>query len=278
MIVRVKEYPEFLTSIYNYIIEEYELRPRDFEMMTNIKNEVDDIIETDGGKGLKYVEGVGVVRFKCYDYRHNRRALHTHKTIESNRHLLFCSEPEIAALVYVNRSVYGRSKYRLIATMKCWLPTVTMNDVEVVFGGDNEVHSDLYPSYSIHFLRQNQTRFANLTYVYHTHPETERDDGIIDSNIVDDDDDGISDSNIVTVTDTYYTVTDKNKAIMVRRRARSRSRSTSRGRSPSTTRRRSRSRSATVGVSTKRRRRSRSRSSSRRRSRSRSRSRSRTTR
>lgn len=273
MIVRVKEYPEFLTSIYNYIIEEYELRPRDFEMMTNIKNEVDDIIETDGGKGLKYVEGVGVVRFKCYDYRHNRRALHTHKTIESNRHLLFCSEPEITALVYVNRSVYGRSKYRLIATMKCWLPTVTMNDVEVVFGGDNEVHSDLYPSYSIHFLRQNQTRFANLTYVYHTHPETERDDGIIDSNIVDDDDDDISERNIV---DDYYTVTDKNKAIMVRRRSRSRSRSTSRGRSPSTTRRRSRSRSATVGVSTKRRRRS--RSSSRRRSRSRSRSRSRTTR
>lgn len=277
MIVRVKEYPEFLTSIYNYIIEEYELRPRDFEMMTNIKNEVDDIIETDGGKGLKYVDGVGVVRFKCYDYRHNRRALHTHKTIESNRHLLFCSEPEIAALVYVNRSVYGHSKYRLIATMKCWLPTVTMNDVEVVFGGDNEVHSDLYPSYSIHFLRQNQTRFANLTYVYHTHPETEPgDDGIIDSNIVDDD--GISDSNIVD--DDYYTVTDKNKAIMVRRRARSRSRSTSRGRSPSTGRR-SRSRSATVGVSTKRRRRSRSRSSSvprRRRSRSRSRSRSRTTR
>lgn len=261
MVVRVKEYPEFLSSIYNYIIEEYELGPRDFEMATNIKNEVESVIETDGGTGLKYVPGSGVVPFQCYDYKRNRRALHTHRTIESNRHLLFCSEPEIAALVYINRSVYGSSKYRLIGTMKRWLPTVTMNDVEVAFDG-NEVHSDLYPSYSIHFLRQNQTPFANLTYVYHASS--------------DDDDDDITDGNIVKDED-EYSLTDNNKTIMVRRRSRSKSRS----RSPSVGRRAARS-----GRSTKRRRRSRSRSpaasggaprsNNRRRSRSRSRSRSRT--
>lgn len=255
MVVRVKDYPDFLTSVYNYIIEEYELGPRDFEMMTNIKNEVDDIIETGG---LKYVHEAGVVRFECYDYRHDRRALHTHKTIRSNRNLLFCSEPEITALVYINRSVYGHSKHRLIDTMKCWLPTVTVNDVRVMFGG-NEVHSDLYPSYSIHFLGQNQTRFANLTYVYHDTAE--------------DDDEEIVDGNIVVIHD--YTVIENNKTIMVRRRSRSRSRS----RSPSARRRRA----STFGVNVKRRRRSRSRSRSRspvsdnrRRSRSRSNSRSRT--
>lgn len=259
MVVRVKEYPEFLASIYNYIIEEYEVAPRDFEMATNIKNEVESVIETDGGKGLKYVPDSGIVPFECYDYKHNRRALHTHKTIECNRHLLFCSEPEIAALVYINRSVYGSSKYRLIGTMKRWLPTVTMNDVEVAFDG-NEVYSDLYPSYSIHFLRQNQTAFASLTYVYHA----SNDDDITDGNIVIDEDE--------------YSLTENNKTIMVRRRSRSKSRS----RSPSVGRRAVRS-----GRSAKRRRsRSRSRSpaasggsprpNNRRRSRSRSRSRSRT--
>lgn len=266
MVVRVKEYPEFLTSIYNYIIEEYEIGPRDFEMATNIKNEVESVIETDGGKGLKYVPKMGVVPFQCYDYKRNRRALHTHRTIESNRDLLFCSEPEIAALVYINRSVYGGSKYRLIGTMKRWLPTVTMNDVEVAFD-DNEVHSDLYPSYSIHFLRQNQTPFANLTYVYHDTSRSSSDDDFTDGNIVIDEDE--------------YTLTGDNKTIMVRRRSRSRSRSKSRSRSPSVGRRAARS-----GRGTKRRRRSRSRSpaasggvprpNNRQRSRSRSRSRSRT--
>lgn len=262
MVVRVKEYPEFLASIYNYIIEEYELGPRDFEMATNIKNEVESVIETDGGKGLKYVPDSGVVPFQCYDYKRNRRALHTHKTIESNRHLLFCSEPEIAALVYINRSVYGSGKYRLIATMKRWLPTVTMNDVEVTFDG-NKVHSDLYPSYSIHFLRQNRTPFANFTYVYHASSDEYDEDDITDGNIVIDEDE--------------YSVTENNKTVMVRRRSRSKSRS----RSPSVGRRSTRS-----GRGTKRRRRSRSRSpaanggaprpNNRRRSRSRSRSRSRT--
>lgn len=270
MVVRVKEYPEFLTSIYNYIIEEYELGPRDFEMATNIKNEVESVIETDGGKGLKYVPKTGVVPFQCYDYKRDRRALHTHRTIESGRRLLFCSEPEIAALVYINRSVYGRSKCRLIDTMKRWLPTVTVNDVEVTFDG-NEVHSDLYPSYSIHFLRQNRTRFADLTYVYHDSARLSSDD---------DDDDDITAGNIV-IDEDEYTLSDNNKTIMVRRRSRSRSRSKSRSRSPSVGRRAARS-----GAGTKRRRRSRSRSraasggvprlNSRRRSRSRSRSRSRT--
>lgn len=275
MVVRVKDYPDFLTSVYNYIIEEYEVEPRDFEVVTNIRNEVDDIIDRDGGTGLKYVHGDGaLLPFACYDYRNDRRALHTHTTVESNRHLLFCSEPEIAALVYINRSVYGPNKERLIGTLKVWLPTVTVEDVTVRFGDTcNVVRSDLYPSYSVHFLRhRSRARFADLTYVYHPESERTLENGVFRINIVADER-GAGE----------YTVTDEQsgKSVMVKRRSRSRSRSRGRSASP-VRRRRHRSRSRSQKRRTGGRRRSSrspaattaSRPNGRKRSRSRSRSRS----
>lgn len=262
-VVRVRDYPDFLSSVYNYIVEDFELEPRDFEMATNIAHDVDDVIEN--GDGLRYEPGVGVRRVHCYG---GKRALHVHGEEEGAR---FCSEPEIAALLYVNRSVYGKGKSRLIGTLKLWLPTVTVDDVTVTFFG-REVESDLYPSYSVHFLRRRQ-RFDRLTYTYRPAslgPAT--DDNMSSVNIVagsgvgDDDDDDESE----------YCVTEGDRRIMVRRRRRSRSKSPRRGvngrtKSPSgrrggrrASRSRSRSRSRSPGP--------RKRSASRPRSRSRSRS------
>lgn len=300
MRVAVSNYSEFLSSVYNYIIEYHEIVPRDFEgafvpgigcsygivgdsddrSINNSEGRLFFESDTDGfGTALRYTLDGKLETFVCPFYR---KSLHVHDDDRT-----FCSEPELLALRYIVRSVFSPKKPKIIETLKDWLPTVTIDSVHVRFDlkdfdrDTDVVRSDLSPAYCLHFLQQEHSKFDTLTYYfisnivpegkgvvheseYEITQETQKDD---------DHDDEVAEERLLLLT------RGNRKRVMVRRRSRSRSRSSSRcasggsggrrrkrscrrrkSRSPSRSRCRSRSSSSSRRTSSRRRSRSRSRS------------------
>lgn len=222
MRIYVNDYSEFLNSIYNYIIETYGLIPRTFEGIKTINGNAfdnDASSASSSGGTLTPIEYTSLGEFNDYDCVYKNKNLHVHDT-----DTIFCTEPEIIAARYVNRSIFGKDKHKILKTLKLWLPTVTEYNVGVDFVAkhlkadtNNVIYSDLYPSYANHFLRQNKTNYSTLKYYFISNIDLEKGE----------------------YSDNHYNVEENEKIIMVR--ARSRSRSSSRGRSPSKSRRKSRS-------------------------------------
>lgn len=238
MDVRISNISEFINCIHDYIIDEYEITPRDFETKL-----------VTGDKSLIWYEQTNKIEpFDCYKFN---GCLHVHNY---GRHgeekdsaiVICCSEVDIIALKYLYGSIFGPLKSKIISSLHSWLPAATFQFVRVSLKRQcNIVDSYLEPSYVFHIL-ESIDFVSPLQYNYY-----------IDSNIV-----------------LYksYNLIENNKEIMVRRRSRSRSRSRSMSPSRSSSRsgggrRRSRAgRPSNVGRPRN--------SSTRRRSRSRSRSRS----
>lgn len=219
MILKISNLENFINSIYDYITEEYEIIPRDFETNFSI-----------GFNSIIYNKNDGSI--SDYDCPNFNGELHHHDD------LIFCSEPEIVALKFIQQSIFSKYKFSLISTLHSWLPSATVDSVSVQFTNVYIV-SHLEPSYCVTFL-DSFAPFDCLNYYFK-------------SNI---DYSNFCESQL----ESFYELNNKEKVIMVR--ARSRSRSTS----PATTRtRRGRSRSKSpqtkVGRS-RRRRSSRARSSS----------------
>lgn len=299
MRVAVSNYSEFLSSVYNYIIEYHEIVPRDFEgafvpgigrsygivgdndddrPINNSEGRLFFESDTDGfGTALRYTLDGKLETFVCPFYR---KSLHVHDDDRT-----FCSEPELLALRYIMRSVFSPKKPKIIETLKDWLPTVTIDSVHVRFDlkdfdrDTDVVRSDLSPAYCLHFLQQDHSKFDTLTYYFISNivPEGK---GVVHESEYEITQEPQEENNVVAEERSLLLLTRRNpKRVMVRRRSRSRSRSSSRGasggsggrrrkrscrrrksRSPSRSRCRSRSSSSSRRTSSRRRSRSRSRS------------------
>lgn len=247
MYAYVRNVNEFLNGVYNYIVDNYHIIPRDFTLPTDYA-QLNKI-------SLMYTFDGRLLKFDCR-HANGRDAMHTHldDTTLPDKVLTYCSIPEKLAVVYIDNSIFHRKKSEIISTMYQWLPGATVDQVTVKFKPARtiEVVSHLEPSYIFHFLHpsfeksRQDSRKRVLVYYFV--------------------------GNIVNTNETYSIKEDKRIAMvrpkrMRRRRSRSRSpgasgrtrrRSRSRSRSPSRASRRSRSRSASRSRTNRRRSRSRS--------------------
>lgn len=244
---------EFLNCIYDYVAENYAIELQNF--IIDVQPVEESLIYSDH-------EALGSYKLarneKCKNYNGH---LHCHDT--TDRALYCCTEVDVLAVRYLNDTLTHKDREEIILSMHDWLPSATMNYVDISFNFDEcTVESSFEPSFALAFLYKHNLSVSQLTYHYFS------------SNIE------------LSYAKSPYSLNHKNsdysivnshnnRVIMVRRRrSRSRSRSPGRPRSvgrPRIRRRRSRSRSYS------RRRASPSRASTPRRSyrrRSRSRSRS----
>lgn len=172
LILYIQNYETFVDSLYQHIVDNFEIEPRTFELSDSLKLEVQSILcATNGNKSLRYDDKtVTLNRYRClcgYDVNVNE-ALHIHD--ERKVGTVLCSEPEIAAALYINRTVFGPSKHKIFENIKDWVLNVTIDSIQLKFiknkkpigilGPDTTsyeqnvaiVHGDLYPAFCIVFL------------------------------------------------------------------------------------------------------------------------------
>lgn len=147
MIVEIENYSLFIDSIYNYVIDTYEIIPREFELTDQ------PIVNT----SIVYIENQ-IKTFQCSEFG---KGLHYHR-----EPFVFCSIPEIIAVYYIQRSIFGPHKLRLIETLSWWLPNVTIDSVLVKFNTPI-VTSHLFPAYAHHYWLNSYSHIVDsFTYVY----------------------------------------------------------------------------------------------------------------
>lgn len=173
LVPRVADYESFIDSVFNYIIEYHGIKPRTFELADSLKHSVHQVM--DGGVGdksgrcsLRYDHRtVSLNGFECTYYENGiRNATHVHSAYTPGGKV-FCTEPEIAAALYINGVVYGPEKATILNGIKDWLPTATSDDWALDLipytdtdqynkpfdgGGIVSVNSDLNPSLCVIFL------------------------------------------------------------------------------------------------------------------------------
>lgn len=115
---------EFINSIHDYIMGEFEIKPRDFEIQL-VVGENSICWNAYDNQVLPYTDCcnfLGPVHIHEDDIR-----LHNYETI------VCCSEVDIIALKYLNTSIFGPLKTKIISTLHSWLPAVVLNYVDVVW-------------------------------------------------------------------------------------------------------------------------------------------------
>lgn len=120
MDLRIKDISEFINCIHDYITEEYNILPRDFE--TNL------VI---GQKSLIWYRNTG--RIEQFDCLHFNRHLHVHDEISNSKrpNVVCCNEVDIIALKYLEGSIFGNFKSDIISSLHTWLPAATFQTVQV---------------------------------------------------------------------------------------------------------------------------------------------------
>lgn len=190
LIPYIKNYGQFIDSIFNYVIEYYEIKPRTFDLADSLKDSVYRILEnSECNCSIRYDHNtVTLNKFKCLYYENDiKNATHIHS--ENELGIVFCTEPEIAAALYINSTIYGPQKAIILSCLKTWLPTVTVDDLcidlipfkDSVFykpiGNIVSINSDIHPSLCLIFLygrdRVNirdtdSNRVSSLYYTYST--------------------------------------------------------------------------------------------------------------
>lgn len=193
MNVKIANVSEFINCIHDYIIEEYEIIPRDFETQLYI-----------GEQSLVWCNGA-ISEFHCphFDkYFH----VHEHEEVDtddkSDDKIICCSQLDIIALKYLEGSIFGALKREIIKSLHDWLPAVTFQTVDVTFDKTCRiVRSYFEPSYLFWFLHTDAVApNTQITYKYYFNGN------IVYSN---------------------YSILENEREIMVRTRSRSRSRSRS---------------------------------------------------
>nr|DBA13069.1 TPA: gp72-like protein [Oryctes rhinoceros nudivirus] len=194
MNVSITNIQEFINSIHDFIIETFEIIPRDFETKLLV-----------GNRSLVWHSDVGKIEeFICPKFKHY---LHVHEKHNADENLtICCNEVDIIALKYLNDSIFGTFKNKIISSLHSWLPAATYQHVRVVVRSNTTyINSYFEPSYLFNLLHYiDHSRDIIYTY-YH--------------------------SNIVLY-ESYNLEGINNKRIMVR----ARSRSPGRARSPGRTR------------------------------------------
>lgn len=296
LILYIENYEAFVNYMYHHIVDNFEIEPRAFELSNSLKTEVRSILcATNGNKSLRYDhKNITLSRYRClcgYNVDINE-ALHIHD--EGKVGVVLCSEPEIAAALYIDRTVFGPIKCKIFSNIKYWVLNATIDSIQlrlirnknpVTLLRDSEktdtavIHGDLYPSFCLVFLYDRRRVIADesikkLRYLY----SNDSDDLFVDTRLSKNNINIEELSNKLCLFD-CYSINNNCYEIMVKTRRgrsasptsrrRSASPSSRRGRrgnrksSPVSKRRRSRSRSRSGTRGAKNHARSRSRSASR---------------
>lgn len=147
----------FKSSIYNYILENLSIIPKVFNnhIYVGHNNTTNELTS------LSY--NLTSWELKIYTCRNDVKHLHSHN--EDDNILVFCTEPEIIAVTYIYSSVrLSKDRFKLLSTLKHWLPIITLSDVRIDYNVSNIV-SDLEPTYTLNFLNAN-TEFDTLEYTF----------------------------------------------------------------------------------------------------------------
>ncbi|UDM55401.1 gp72-like protein [Phenacoccus solenopsis nudivirus] len=191
---KIVNYNRFVESLYYFILEQYEIYPREYESSDTLRLHVGSILSESNNekcKSLQYdLNTTRLRRFACQDATKFQRVRidHAHRRSKGGNVLAFCTEPEIAAALYVTRTTTGIERAQLLSSLKDWLPEVTIDSIAfVVYSTLSEsvndkciVVSELAPTYALHYLYndkfcvirneldEDNTRAKHLRYlVYH---------------------------------------------------------------------------------------------------------------
>lgn len=142
--LKVTDQDLFINALRNYIIEVHKIVPREFEL------EKFSVIQ------CSFVFANGrLTTFPC-----EIKDLHIH-----NYPLTFCSLPERLAITYLQSTVFGNVRPKLIKTLKFWLPAATVNFVRADFN-KKTVYTNLHPSYVFSFFSNPKNKFSEINYNY----------------------------------------------------------------------------------------------------------------
>lgn len=283
MNLKIDDLDQFVNCIHDYIIEEFNIHPRDFETRLLV-----------GATSLVWDRRTGNISdLPCSQFNgplHVHEKYHLANSDEDDDLLICCSEVDVIALRYLQGSIFDCQKPHIIKTMHDWLPAATMHCVRATMPNKRiRVRSYFEPSYLFRFYDKicpgNMLDAREIDYTYiicsnivyqHADHHTTQNDSNRESNQQQQKPSPPSTDSRIRIMDMgmnrYRSSSPGATSSRARRgrRRRSRSRSTA-ARSSSTTRRgrrnRSRSRSPAArsgGAGGRRRRRSRSRSRSRR--------------
>lgn len=164
MNVQINKIGDFINSIHDYILETFEISPRDFETTLLL-----------GDKSLAWNRRTHkITEFECKLF--NKR-LHAHENeINVNDYIVCCSQVDIIALRYLNGSIFdndagdkssGGFKHELISSMHSWLPAATFQNVRVRFLKRNAtVTSYFEPSFLFYLLHDIDKYQITYNYLY----------------------------------------------------------------------------------------------------------------
>lgn len=99
---------EFLNCVYDFVLENYEIVPRDFTLAS-------DLVHIRNERPLVYTEDGQIRSIDCQ----RNDPLHVHPDLPDGD-LAFCTEPELLAFSYLDRSIFHPCKPEMIRTMQDW--------------------------------------------------------------------------------------------------------------------------------------------------------------
>lgn len=145
LIPRVHNCKLFIETVYNFIIENYEIIPTNFNSSKTLLTEVHTILNRPHSqrRSLMWNRDENIFEHHyCTTFTNElSHAVHLHFRLENNCE--FCTKPELLALLYIRQVVYGNTREHMIKTMKLWLPTVTVDSVHIKLVPYKHVTSEL---------------------------------------------------------------------------------------------------------------------------------------
>lgn len=162
MRVKIENLDQFVNCIHDYIVEEYEIYPRDFETRLLV-----------GDKSLVWDKRTGeICEISCPKFNGPLHVHEQHQLDESKKNLVICcNEVDVIALRYLQGSIFGERKAEIITEMHDWLPAATMHWVRVTVPNRLvRVRSYFEPSYLFRFYdgikQDNLSDLRQIDYTY----------------------------------------------------------------------------------------------------------------
>lgn len=154
MNIYISDFDQFIDSIHDYIMGEYEINPRNIDTSLYV-----------GDKSLMWCEDDGkTFEYDCCNFN---KSLHVHEDCNLNC-VICCTEVDVVALKYLNSSVFGPKRAEIISSLHSWLPSATFQYVRVDVTCSSKlllIESYLEPSYLFYLIGYID---RPVEYTYHT--------------------------------------------------------------------------------------------------------------
>lgn len=116
-------------------MEEFEIKPRDFEIQL-VVGESSICWSSADNQILPYTDCCNFLG-PLHTHEDDERLCSSNSNNEQQHIIVCCSEVDIIALKYLNTSIFGPLKTKIISSLHSWLPAVVLNYVDVVWQTKN---------------------------------------------------------------------------------------------------------------------------------------------